>query len=1095
MRAFIIFLISLGASLNLIFAQVPPQNPNQTDSLGKKQGRWTILYDLNGEIVQDTSWADLYRVLTYQHDRPIGQVEDYYLNGQLQMHADSLMQEAPDQYHGEVTFFREDGSKDAFQKYENGKLSEETLYDRSGHLVKENWRSLLSQALKNYETGNYREALELFKKAKTQAKEEYGAKHLKLAQTCYLLGFMYSSLGKYEQALAEYREASEVAKTKPQKSYTLVANLHNGRASIYQYQGDYRRAVDGFQKALSRYREAYGKNHFNVAILHNNLGQSYYEQGKYTLALQEYEKAKEIFLADQEQIHPKIAETYHNLGAVYTKQGDYERALVQYEKSQEIFLTTYGKTHPLVAISYNNMGDVYSHLGDYELAIAQFETALAILLAIYGDNHPNTARTYGNLGHTYYSLKDYAQASDYYQKALEIFSANYGENHPLVATTRGNLGSIHKHQKKYELASTQYQKALKIRLATLGKNHGDVASSYNSLGTLYYLQGVYQSAVEQYQKALAINLGIYDETHPEIALNYSNLGLAYDDQGEDSLAYEAYQVAAKSLLNQVKKNFPNLSQRGKTLFFQTLKDNFENFSSFVSRTYEQIPELTGWLYDLRLATKGLLFESSQKIRRRILNSGDSTLIQEFQEWQNQREHLAYVYTLSQKEKQKRGIDQAALEEKANRLEKELSQKSEFFAQTTDTVHYTSWRDVQKTLQPGEAAIEIIRNHYLSREKKDSILYLALIIKSTTIHQPEIVILPQGKDLEGKFLANYNNRIVAQSRDLLSYSSYWQPIAQKLGDIKKVYFSADGVYHLINLNILENPSTGKYLLEEIDIQLVSNTKDLIKPRKMHDFSQTALLIGRPVYNLEIARHQEIIQDYQERNRNLPRGLYTSNNEITRTMLSDLPGTELEVRQISQQLEKAGWQPRLYLKEKALEEVIKQSPHPQVLHIATHGFFSLPSESDSLREQDRASIPERMLRAGLLLTGVSSYAQNPSFYERNIEDGFLTAYEAMNLDLDHTELVVLSACETGKGEIQSGEGVYGLQRGFQQAGAQSVLISLWKVDDEATQALMTRFYQHWIGKKQNKRLAFRQAQLEMKAEYKYPYYWGAFVMVGQ
>jgi len=155
---------------------------------------------------------------------------------------------------------------------------------------------------------------------------------------------------------------------------------------------------------------------------------------------------------------------------------------------------------------------------------------------------------------------------------------------------------------------------------------------------------------------------------------------------------------------------------------------------------------------------------------------------------------------------------------------------------------------------------------------------------------------------------------------------------------------------------------------------------------------------------------------------------------------------------------------------------------VLHIATHGFFSDKNDAGT----------DPMLRAGLLLTGVANYLQDNITLDA--DNGILTAYEAANLNLDNTEMVVLSACETGKGEVQNGEGVYGLQRAFQTAGAQSIMMSLWKVDDAATQELMTLFYQNWTAGK-TKADAFTQAQRSLKKKYNSPYYWGAFVMMGK
>ena len=239
-------------------------------------------------------------------------------------------------------------------------------------------------------------------------------------------------------------------------------------------------------------------------------------------------------------------------------------------------------------------------------------------------------------------------------------------------------------------------------------------------------------------------------------------------------------------------------------------------------------------------------------------------------------------------------------------------------------------------------------------------------------------------------------------------------------------------------------------------------------------------------------------------------------MTKVVFPDLPGTEVETRQIFDLFKSKGQKAALYLGENALEEVIKQAESPRVLHIATHGFFfennrKKPEENAVQFQREAGDLgfdianargfktsniqelrTNPMMRSGIVLTGVSTYAKSEEKYKT--EDGFLTAYEAQNLNLDNTDLVVLSACETGKGDLQHGEGVYGLQRGFQQAGAKAILMSLWSVDDTATQKLMTEFYTQWLSGK-TKREAFKLAQQKLKAEYKYPYYWGAFVMVGE
>ncbi len=206
---------------------------------------------------------------------------------------------------------------------------------------------------------------------------------------------------------------------------------------------------------------------------------------------------------------------------------------------------------------------------------------------------------------------------------------------------------------------------------------------------------------------------------------------------------------------------------------------------------------------------------------------------------------------------------------------------------------------------------------------------------------------------------------------------------------------------------------------------------------------------------------------------------------------LPGTKNEVETIQKIAQENNIFCKIYLENDANEENLKKLVSPTILHIATHGFFI--EEQKQNRNSEEKKFDNPLLRSGILLAEAElTLNEKPT---SNKENGIVLAQEALNLNLQGTELVVLSACETGLGEVKAGEGVFGLQRSFQEAGAKSILMSLWKVDDYATQELMTLFYENLLQKKQPKRLAFQNAQNALKEKYIYPYYWGAFVMVGE
>ena len=303
----------------------------------------------------------------------------------------------------------------------------------------------------------------------------------------------------------------------------------------------------------------------------------------------------------------------------------------------------------------------------------------------------------------------------------------------------------------------------------------------------------------------------------------------------------------------------------------------------------------------------------------------------------------------------------------------------------------------------------------------------------------------------------------------------------------MYFSGEGVYNQLNLETLKGPD-GSYVLDKNVIVPVSCTRDIVPsvPSKRFFAKQTAakapelsaFLLGNPQY-YEKATVSESAGTAEDAN------------------WDQLPGAEEEVNQIGKLLASAKWNTKQYVRKTATEDEVKQMASPRVCHIATHGFFLEEEEGEGdgentgLRSETKMA-ENAMLRSGILLSsGGDIYNQKGNL---NTKNGILTAYEAMSLNLDNTELVVLSACETGLGKVHAGEGVYGLQRALLVAGAHNVIMSLFKVDDKASQELMLEFYKDWL-KTGNKRQALIDAKREIKKKWPQPIYWGSFVMIGK
>jgi CHAT domain-containing protein len=404
----------------------------------------------------------------------------------------------------------------------------------------------------------------------------------------------------------------------------------------------------------------------------------------------------------------------------------------------------------------------------------------------------------------------------------------------------------------------------------------------------------------------------------------------------------------------------------------------------------------------------------------------------------------------------------------------MSKKTSYF--NTPSEKFVYWTDVQRSLGRNEAAIEIRRfPKYDSGRFTHNAIYAAYVITPGSKY-PQVTFLQNGNYLESRGLKLYQNSIKSLLEDNASYNAYWLPIQQLLPGMWKVYLSSDGCYSQINVNTLQNPDTKKYLIETLAVYNVVSTKTL---RDIKDFSgsvKSATLMGRPAYYIDDPREQQQKNPFEE----------DPQRDITRAQIAagdfaDLPGTEKEIATIDKILKSKGVTTQYFIGKNSTEEVFKQS-NSAILHIATHGFW--------FNENNAIETSDAMLNSGLVLAGVKNFATQKTMEG---EDGILTAYEVQGLNLNKTELVVLSACETAAGHVEAGEGVYGLQRAFNIAGADKVIMSLWKVDDTATQELFTSFYKEWINTNPKTSEAFRHAQDVIRAKYRHPYYWGAFILV--
>jgi CHAT domain-containing protein len=546
----------------------------------------------------------------------------------------------------------------------------------------------------------------------------------------------------------------------------------------------------------------------------------------------------------------------------------------------------------------------------------------------------------------------------------------------------------------------------------------------------------------------------------------------FENGNTDAALRASSQLLELNLAN-LNRAFDALSENEKEEFNKHVSFDFNLVNSLVinnSSANALDPNTLATLINFRLRSKALLLNNSRKIRQTIYDSRDSSLIKNYGQLLQLR-NQASLEVFRKRSKEKMG----KVNEEIERLEKLVSHR--VAAITREINKPATIADIQSRLKADECAIEIIETKNFRKTKKDNVSmfsfsdstsYLAAIILKDGI---DYSIINNGYELENRMTRYFKNSVIVVGNDSILYSAFWNPFVTKLGGRHSIYFSPDGAYNLINLNLLKN---GKgYLLDQYQITLLSSLKDMIG-EKESQLNKTAVFVGHPMYELGKSTLDSLNSTTQ---RTATRALRAASLEELKTAdFEDLPGTEDEVVQGTAILKANGWRVEKITGADAVESAVKHVDSPSILHLATHGFFI----------QEGGGI-NPMLRSGLIFSGVKNQDALLN------EDGVLTAYEASGLKLDNTKLVILSACETGTGELTNGEGVYGLQRAFMIAGADNIIMSLWKVDDVATQKLMSHFYTA-LARSGNVRSAFTEAQRKLRDEYPEPVYWGAFVLLG-
>ena len=872
--------------------------------------------------------------------------------------------------------------------------------------------------------------------------------------------FHIKEKGEDIMRIASNLNQSNEKKTEAQKARGLV-----DLAETFYASHRFKWAENNYLQAKAKYEGEGLTEDPNYLKTLANLGLLYGSMGRYSSALQYTDEA----LQAREQRFGKQSAGYAaslNNRAVLSKEiGKYNEAEEEINEAIRLNQWVHGDNSMPYAIALNNKAMLYQALGRYEEAVKVLKQGIDISEGKQSEKSANHQRFLTNLALLYQDMQQYEKSEETFLQVIQLKEKRFGTRHPDYAHMLNNLASLYVEMGKDDDVEDLLLKAANIYKKKLGENHPSYADVISDLGNFYRYKGRTGQAEPLLKRALEVREQTLGTAHPDHAQSMENLAILYWKLGDYPQAAQLYQKVLDKSLEFIRNYFPPMSEAEKTNYWDKLRPQFQRFYSFALEAYVSIPEVIGHMYDYHLATKALLLDATHKIRSKILGSGDHMLIDDYLVWIDKKEALAQFYTYSKAELQEQKVNLDSLERIANELERSLSARSEVFSRGYEVKNF-SYQSLRNLLGEQEAVVEIIRiNHY-----EDSFTgkpkYAVLILKGHQTGEPEMLTLADGQALEERYFKYYFNAIHQKVEDEYSYPEFWQQVEAKLTGVSQVYLSSDGIYNQLNINTLKDHE-GAYMIEKYDLTLLTNSKELASIKDdVPGQSSKALLMGFPTYGAD-------------------------------EKLKPLPGTEKEVSQVSRIL-RTKYKVERYQAELASESNLKRADNPKILHVATHGFFL---EDAAMKKEKVFGINTQsakdnpLLRSGLLLAGAGNALQEGRSNDLDEQDdGILTAYEATNLSLDDTDLVVLSACETGRGDVKAGEGVYGLQRAFLVSGANAIIMSLWKVSDEATQQLMVSFYNIWL-RTGDKQKAFKQAQLLLKTKYPEPFYWGGFVMVGR
>lgn len=905
-------------------------------------------------------------------------------------------------------------------------------------------------------------------------------------------------------------------------------------AQVYEDQSKFKKATDIMDEILAYQQANLGDTHPNTLATTTGLGGLYRRLGQFAESEKTFRSAIKGYESTLGKEHPATLNTYNNLALTLENQGLYNESEPLMKQAYRGSIKQLGAAHPSTIATMNNLALLHESQGVFKKAEPLYVEAIEQLTKKFSKDHPDTLAAANNLAYLHLLQEQFEEAAKGFEQVSAEWTKQLGEKHQKTLKAINNLARSYQGLGLNDKAEPLFKKALKLRSEVLGEKHIDTLRSMRDLGEFYRVTKKNAKARTLLEKVLKIDEKVLGEQHPYTfeALN----SLADLEESEGKLA-KALALRQKGFARRTKFLSTMLPVTGSNAREGYIRLHRPELSRYINLLAKKAGKDGGKAaLEVSLQRKGLLLKVSSEQRQIMRLLRNSKLGETAKQLNASRKELAALTlsgpTLETRDTHLKKIHD--LEEKIESLEGDIGRASPRFSRSISA--YTVER-LEKYLPESAVLVDFWAYSVDGKNKM-----IAGIMNKDSSGQISYGFAHYD-DLDALQVAIKEYRELIQDEDaddddikgsgLELYSVIWEPLTDYIQqssekseksskktiqdkDTEKletannkrpiVYIVPDGLLNILPFNALVNEDE-EYLINALDLRVLTSSRDLL-PAPAYPPTKGVLIMAGPDYDSKEVTDEKVLKQLDgKRSTALSQGLRAASNGMRGLKFDPLPGAEKEGELIDSTI--AGIDKNnkstIFLKSDAQEQTLQAiKKAPRILHVATHGFFLEPDDTlrkRLLKMQRGADInipppgDNPLLRAGLAFAGINSNA--PYLGEIDTEnDGVLTALEVLDLNLSGTELAVLSACETGLGEIHEGEGIYGLRRAFQEVGVKTVIASLWEVSDAGTQALMTKLYDYLL-KGQTPRQALDSAQRDLMAsdDWNYPYIWSAFMIVGR